>query len=110
MQEQREYFELSSDDERQCSVCKTCCFLSAIRCPCTPNKLVCPHHIQELCPCPMGKKVMRYRYTLGELRGMLTTLQDRSLAYQRWLQQVDTLLDGEHSQKPGQNSPCPVRE
>ena len=105
-QQQREYFELSNDDERQCSVCKTCCFLSAVRCPCTPNQLVCPHHVQDLCACPMDKKVLRYRYTLEELRGMMQSLQERSQAYQNWLQQVESLLDGQHADKPGQRKDC----
>ena len=100
-QQQREYFELSSDDERQCKVCKTCCFLSAVRCPCTPNHLACPHHVTDLCPCPLASKVLRYRYTLDELRGMLKALQDRAEAYQTWLRHVEALLDGEQDEKPG---------
>lgn len=34
----REVFELAEDDERQCMVCKTCCFLSAVRCSCNIRK------------------------------------------------------------------------
>ena len=100
-QQEREYFELSNDDERQCLICKTCCFLSAIRCPCSPNRLVCPFHVDDLCACPMNRKVLRYRYTLEELGGMLRALQERSCAYQDWLQQVETLLDGRYQDKPG---------
>lgn len=101
--QEREYFELSTDDDRQCYTCKTCCFLSAIRCPCTANRLVCPHHVDDLCTCPMSRKVLRYRYTMKELDGMLKALQERSQAYQDWLAQVETLLDGDHEDedKPG---------
>lgn len=49
----------------------------------------------------MYKKVLRYRYTLEELGGMLRALQERSQAYQDWLQQVETLLDGRYKDKPG---------
>lgn len=52
----------------------------------------------------MIKKVLRYRYTLDELNGMLCALQERSQAYQDWLQQVETLLDGVHVNKPGQGA------
>ena len=31
---EREIFELVHDDQRQCRVCNTACFLSATRCPC----------------------------------------------------------------------------
>lgn len=50
----------------------------------------------------MSSKVLRYRYTLEELKGMLKALQDRSRAYQGWLKHVEALLDGEHVEKPGQ--------
>ena len=38
VQQQREVFELASDEDRQCAVCNTCCFLSALRCPCSPGE------------------------------------------------------------------------
>ena len=52
----------------------------------------------------MSKKVLRYRYTLEELNGMLYALKERSQAYQTWLQQVESLLDGEDTEKPGQQN------
>ena len=34
-----EAFELLPDDERQCFICKTTCFLSLISCQCRPGKV-----------------------------------------------------------------------
>ena len=49
----------------------------------------------------MSKKVLRYRYTLEELSNMLQALQERSHDYQQWLEQVEALLDGQYTEKPG---------
>ena len=32
-------FELLTDDERTCDYCHTTCFLSAIKCSCSPSKI-----------------------------------------------------------------------
>ncbi|CAB1347386.1 unnamed protein product [Coregonus sp. 'balchen'] len=56
---EQEVFELVPDDERQCQKCKTTCFLSALTCPCSPERLVCLHHAKELCDCPLGNKCLR---------------------------------------------------
>lgn len=57
---EEEVFELVPDDERQCSACRTTCFLSALTCSCNPERLVCLYHPADLCPCPMQKKCLRY--------------------------------------------------
>jgi len=98
-QHQRELFELASDEERQCSICNTYCFLSAIRCPCSPGKVACLHHMDDLCSCPASKKVLRYRYTMDELQKMLSAVQKRAEGYQSWANQVERVLDGQEPQK-----------
>lgn len=56
---EQEVFELLPDDERQCHKCKTTCFLSALTCSCSPERLVCLHHAADLCDCPHGNKCLR---------------------------------------------------
>ncbi|KAK5639199.1 hypothetical protein RI129_011691 [Pyrocoelia pectoralis] len=90
---EREAFELLPDDERQCEVCKTTCFLSAITCSCNSDTLVCLRHYSSLCDCPPSNHTLRYRYTLDELPRMLHKLKIKAEAFDVWLSKVKDSLD-----------------
>ncbi|XP_013066570.2 lysine-specific demethylase 5A-like isoform X1 [Biomphalaria glabrata] len=90
---EREAFELLPDDERQCDVCKTTCFLSSVTCPCQPNRLVCLYHVEDLCDCAPSRHVLRYRYTLDELPSMLHRLKVRAESYDNWNSLVKNALE-----------------
>ncbi|XP_076469736.1 lysine-specific demethylase 5A-like isoform X2 [Babylonia areolata] len=96
---EREAFELLPDDERQCSVCKTTCFLSSVTCPCSPNRLVCLYHVEELCDCPAIRHCLRYRYTLDELPSMLHRLKMRAESFDKWSSNVRRALDASGDDK-----------
>lgn len=96
---EREAFELLPDDERQCCQCKTTCFLSALTCPCSPDKLVCLHHVDKLCSCPPSKFCLRYRYTLDELPSMLCRLKERAECYEIWHKKVEEALEAADDDK-----------
>lgn len=89
---EREAFELLPDDERQCDICKTTCFLSAVTCSCTQN-LVCLRHYQSLCKCPPASHTLRYRYTLDELPVMLKGLKLKAESFDNWVTKVKDALD-----------------
>ncbi|KAK2189153.1 hypothetical protein NP493_114g03035 [Ridgeia piscesae] len=96
---EREAFELLPDDERQCDVCKTTCFLSAVTCACSPNKLACVEHAAQLCNCPSSRHCLRYRYTLDELPAMLHRLKVRAESFDNWAYKVKTALEAPQAQK-----------
>src|SRR5215471_14064881 len=54
--------DLPSDEQYQCSVCKTYIYLSQITCQCTVNS-VCPSHASELCDCEVSTRILRLRYS-----------------------------------------------
>ncbi|XP_039265383.2 lysine-specific demethylase 5A-like [Styela clava] len=84
-QAEREAFEVVPDDERQCFICKTACFLSAITCPCRPDHLVCTFHVNRLCStCDPSKFILRYRYTLDELPPLLHKMKLRAESFDTW--------------------------
>lgn len=89
---EREAFELIPDDERQCEVCKTTCFLSAVTCTCIKS-IVCLRHYSELCKCAPDKHTLKYRYTLDELPLMLKKLKVKAESFETWISKVRDVLD-----------------
>ncbi|RWS11452.1 lysine-specific demethylase lid-like protein [Dinothrombium tinctorium] len=82
-------FELMPDDERQCEVCRTTCFLSALTCTCSEEKLVCIIHANSLCKkCEPKDFTLRFRYTLDELPIMLNKIHQRTLDHEKWVENV----------------------
>ncbi|KAB0394605.1 hypothetical protein E2I00_010955, partial [Balaenoptera physalus] len=96
---EEEVFELVPDDERQCSACRTTCFLSALTCACNPERLVCLYHPTDLCPCPMQKKCLRYRYPLEDLPSLLYGVKVRAQSYDTWVSRVTEALSANFNHK-----------
>ena len=91
---EREAFELLPDDERQCAICKTTCFLSSLAS--LENKdsdeIVCLRHFKSL-ECEPDKLILRYRYTLDELAQLLLGLKKRAESYDKWVDEVKEALE-----------------
>ncbi len=68
----------------------------------TAGKLACPRHFERLCECPPSQKVIKYRYTLPELEGMLSSLAAQAAAYTSWVDRVEAVLDSPDSSKTGE--------
>ncbi|KAF4079642.1 hypothetical protein AMELA_G00180340 [Ameiurus melas] len=96
---EQEVFELLPDDERQCYRCKTTCFLSALTCSCSPDRLVCLHHAAELCNCPLTSKCLRYRYDVEEFPAMLYGVKSRAQSYDTWAKRVSEALSADQKNK-----------
>ncbi|XP_076860921.1 lysine-specific demethylase 5A isoform X2 [Brachyhypopomus gauderio] len=95
----QEVFELVPDDERQCCRCKTTCFLSALTCPCSPERLVCLYHAAELCDCPLANKCLRFRYDQDEFPAMLYGVKSRAQSYDTWAKRVTDAMGADHKNK-----------
>ena len=93
--------DLPSDDQYQCSVCKTYIYLSQITCPCTSSS-VCPSHVSELCDCPLTSRVLRLRYTDTDLTDLATKIYDRSRIPEIWTQKFNALM-AEYERPPLKN-------
>ncbi|XP_062248661.1 lysine-specific demethylase 5B-B isoform X1 [Platichthys flesus] len=89
------------DDERQCVKCRTTCYLSAINCPCSPGALVCLHHINDLCSCPVSNYTLNFRYTMDKLFPMMNAVKQRSELYDEWASRVAETLEAKLEKKRG---------
>jgi len=91
---EREAFELLPEDERQCAICKTTCFISALT---TINgrddqEIVCLRHFSRMDVDP-SNLILRYRYTLDELATLLQGLKVRAESYETWTSKVRASLE-----------------
>ena len=91
---EREAFELLPDDERQCAICKTTCFLSALTSIDNKetNEIVCLRHFKSM-ECEPEKLILRYRYTLDELALLLKSVRERAESYEVWVDKVKEALE-----------------
>lgn len=89
----RVIFEFKPDDERQCELCKTTCFLTAVTCKCSGNLFACLKHCRSLCECPAVDKTVKFRYTLDELLTMLKRLKLKSESFDEWVAKVNSIMD-----------------
>uniref|UniRef100_A0A8C2BLK7 [histone H3]-trimethyl-L-lysine(4) demethylase n=1 Tax=Cyprinus carpio TaxID=7962 RepID=A0A8C2BLK7_CYPCA len=94
-------YDLLPDEERQCAKCRTTCYLSAITCPCSPDQLVCLHHIEDLCSCPARSYTLNYKYTLAELKPLFQGLTARAESYEDWASKVNKILKADQDNKSG---------
>ncbi|XP_077454507.1 lysine-specific demethylase 5B-B isoform X2 [Stigmatopora argus] len=101
VQWQEAKYDHLQDDERQCTKCRTTCYLSAITCPCSPGVLVCLHHISDLCSCPVSEYTLNYRYKLEDLLPMMNATKQRAEQYDAWASCVSETLEAKLEKKKG---------
>uniref|UniRef100_A0A8C5FJF6 [histone H3]-trimethyl-L-lysine(4) demethylase n=1 Tax=Gadus morhua TaxID=8049 RepID=A0A8C5FJF6_GADMO len=93
-------YELLPDEERQCLKCRTTCYLSGITCPCSPGKLVCLHHAQDLCSCPPSGYTL-CKFTLATLYPMMAAVKHRAESFKNWVASVQDILETKANKKRG---------
>ncbi|XP_061583454.1 lysine (K)-specific demethylase 5Ba [Cololabis saira] len=97
---QVDYEELP-DEGRQCSKCRTTCYLSGITCACSPGKVVCLYHAQDLCSCPNKHLTLNYKFTMDQLYPMMASVKLRAESYKDWLQSVQDIVENKGTKKKG---------
>ncbi|KAK0145524.1 Lysine-specific demethylase 5B [Merluccius polli] len=101
VQSQQVDYELLPDEERQCCQCWTTCYLSGITCPCSPGKLVCLHHAQDLCACRPSSYTLQYKFTLAKLYPMMAAVKHRAESFKNWVSSIQDILESKQNKKRG---------
>ncbi|CAK6955738.1 lysine (K)-specific demethylase 5Ba isoform X2 [Scomber scombrus] len=101
VQSQQVDYEVLPDEERQCCKCRTTCYLSAITCICSPGKMVCLYHAQDICSCPHSNLTLKYKFTLDQLYDQMASVTLRAESYKDWLSNVQDILENKESKKRG---------
>ncbi|KAL7064166.1 hypothetical protein AAHC03_05600 [Spirometra sp. Aus1] len=110
---ERFVFETCEEELRECMLCKTTLFTSALTCDCSKT-MVCLEHYQARSCCSVEDQVMLYRYGLDELSEFIERPQARLRQYSDWKRRV---LQGTQSvvvecrpegpeTRPGLSVPC----
>nr|XP_018265761.1 uncharacterized protein I303_02134 [Kwoniella dejecticola CBS 10117]OBR87919.1 hypothetical protein I303_02134 [Kwoniella dejecticola CBS 10117] len=84
--------EDAPEDQYQCAVCKSFCYLAQITCTCT-GLVACLDHADQLCACPMTKKTLRKRYSEDQLDEILQIVTLRAAQPDAWRARLYALLE-----------------
>ncbi|KAI4364560.1 hypothetical protein MLD38_020634 [Melastoma candidum] len=95
-----------TETERECTICLFDLHLSAVGCPCSPNKFACLNHSKQLCSCPWNFKYFLFRYDLNELGILVDALEGKLSAIYRWARldlglALSSFVSKEHQQTSG---------
>lgn len=83
-QSQKMDAHFDANSERECAICNYDLHLSAVFCPCLPDRYTCLSHSKDLCSCSWSSKVSLYRYEIDELNTLLDAVSGKLSAIYRW--------------------------
>ncbi|ORY74825.1 PLU-1-like protein-domain-containing protein [Protomyces lactucae-debilis] len=82
------------EEDYQCGMCKTFCYLSQIRCQCT-DKVTCTDHLEDLCDCDPNTRTIRLRYSDDALLKLEQKVLEKSKLPGQWRDKFFALLKDE---------------
>jgi histone demethylase JARID1 len=79
------------EEQYQCTVCKTFCYLSQVICKCT-TAVVCLEHADSLCACTPSDRTLRMRFSDDRLTTILARVADKHSSPSLWRTKFSKLL------------------
>src|ERR1700721_1506435 len=71
------------EDQYQCAICKSFCYLSQVTCPCT-GEVVCVHHANLLCDRSAHHLILRKRISNDDLLEIQAKISERAAIPSLW--------------------------
>ncbi|WCJ38308.1 Lysine-specific demethylase JMJ703 [Euphorbia peplus] len=84
LQSQRMVQDFDAMTKRECHICYYDLHLSAVFCPCSPNKYSCLIHSKQLCSCCWSEKILLFRHEISELETLVEALEGKLSAVYKW--------------------------
>jgi histone demethylase JARID1 len=83
--------DLPTEDDYQCSTCKTFSYLSQITCSCT-SAVSCIEHAAQLCGCPSDKQTLRLRFSDSNLIILQDNIDEKAAVPTAWKSRLQKIL------------------
>lgn len=91
--------DFDSENERECFSCFYDLHLSAGGCKCSPDQFSCLKHIKYMCSCGDDDRFVLIRYSLDELRKLVSALEGELDAISLWASPEFGLISNNSDQK-----------
>jgi histone demethylase JARID1 len=88
--DQIQVVELGTNDDsaKQCFECHAFCFLNAFSCQCSPKKISCNLHFQQLCSCESKRLIMQIRYNEDQFEMLRKHVSKMAAKPSEWKQKL----------------------
>ncbi|KAF3927282.1 hypothetical protein ABW20_dc0110367 [Dactylellina cionopaga] len=80
-----------AEEQYQCIVCKSYCYLSQVICDCTTN-VGCIEHHQDICDCSSDKLILRLKHTDEALRELVDKVRDKANMPKAWTAKLQKFM------------------
>ncbi|KAK6347123.1 hypothetical protein TWF696_007202 [Orbilia brochopaga] len=80
-----------AEEQYQCIVCKSYCYLSQVICDCTTN-VGCLEHWRDICDCSSDKRILRLKHSDDGLRELVDKVRDKANMPKAWTAKLQKFM------------------
>ncbi|KAI9103186.1 hypothetical protein DFS34DRAFT_356513 [Phlyctochytrium arcticum] len=84
--------DIDVEEEDQCNICHKYCYVTGLRCECSPKRIVCVAHEDEICQCESPKRVLTLRFSDEQLSEFVEHVKEVASRPNEWKVKYDALF------------------